>query len=184
LCGLVKRECSTRIGKKRTHELGWRFPVRLNVRSSRYILVPKLRMLSYETTHQLDTGGVIDQEHVNAVGKQEFDIARKVLVLSDDYSPDTELKDGSRAHHARAERRVESDAVISCPPAGSAEAIHFAVSDRIAVLHPPIVAARDHSAVLGHCRADGQSSFVVRGFGLIICFPQKLLIELELIAHC
>jgi hypothetical protein len=114
-----------------------------------------------ETGHELDTIAIVKKSHGYAVITQDIDISRKVPIFPDDDRSYAELKDRSSTHHARAQRRLHCDAFIPGPPSSMAEAIHFTMRSRIAVLHSPVVSGGNQVAVLHHDSANRKAAFVV-----------------------
>lgn len=79
-------------------------------------------------------------DHLDAARPQKLLIAAEALGVVDDDARDLELDDRARAHHAGAERRIERHAAITLAAAGLAQAVHFAMRDRVALLDALVMA--------------------------------------------
>src|SRR6185437_7672493 len=90
---------------------------------------------------------------------------------------DAELDDGAGAHHAGAQRRVAGDVAVGLLPAGILDRVHLAVQDRIALLHPPVMAAPDDLAIADQHRADRNAALPEPLLSLFIGDRQELLIQ-------
>lgn len=111
-------------------------------------------MIGLKAPHQLHTAFVVNDADLDAVRAEEFLVAAEGAVFADDDTADLELDDRAAAHHARAQRRNQGQIAVASASAGVAQAVHFPVGDRVAVLHPAIVPDRDDAAVFDERGAD------------------------------
>ena len=98
---------------------------------------------------------------------QEIFVPAEVLRITNDDAWDAKLHNGTCAHHAGRQRGIKYRIAICPLPPGLAQSVHFAVSNRIALLHALIASARDHFAITRQNRANWATALIKPCLGLI-----------------
>ena len=107
---------------------------------------PELWLFDDETLHKRDAIRIIGDDHFNAFGAQKIFVTTKIRVFTHNHSRDTELDDRARTHHARAKGCIKCGVSIGLLPPRFAQRIHFAMRNRIALLHTLIASLGNHVA--------------------------------------
>src|SRR6185503_13589617 len=149
----IAGECT---GRSRPHDLGGSGRRALAALLHADVFVPDLGVRRDELVHERPALGRVEVHHLHTAGLEEVLAAEERPVLTDDDAWDVIQQDRAGAHVAWRERRVHRRSAIDrggLPP-GLFESIGLAVSDRTALLDPPIMAGADDSAVDHECRPD------------------------------
>ncbi len=96
------------------------------------IFRPERGLFADETRHQSQAVGVFCNDDLDAAAAQKRRIAGEIGDIADHHARDGELNDRARTHQAGRQRRIERHAFVIRPPPRFAQAIHFAMRDRIA----------------------------------------------------
>jgi hypothetical protein len=96
-------------------------------------------MRSDTPIHKRLAFGIVQNADGDTARSQEFLIAAKAAILSNHESRNPELHNRARAHHARAQCRIENRIAIIALTSGIANAVHLAMRNRIALLNALIV---------------------------------------------
>src|SRR6185437_11398572 len=147
------------------------------------IFVPERRVLRDEVRHHVGAALFANILDLDAGEGHHILEAFEILRFCHDDARDTELDDGAGAHHAGRKRRVAGDVLIGSLPAGVLDCVHLAMQDRIALLHPPVMAPPDDLAIPDQHRADRNATFRQPLLGFVVGSVQELLIELVLGWH-
>src|SRR4051794_13141828 len=79
----------------------------------RNIIVPYVRTFPYEPAHEFNTLSIVHQDDLDLMFPQELDVAREIVRLTNHHALDPELHHCPGAHHARTQRRVKRDLVVT-----------------------------------------------------------------------
>jgi hypothetical protein len=132
---------------RRAHRAGHtRQPARL---APADVLAPDLRIALLKLLHRRDAARVVKQQDLDALGPQEVQVPLERPCFADHDARNLEEQDRAGAHLARGERGVESGVQVRGATARVAQRGDLPVRHRVPVLHPFVVAGRDHRAAGG-----------------------------------
>src|SRR5690349_1163331 len=107
-------------------------------------------MLTHEVAHHRDAGLVLHDVDAHTVACQPLLFAHERLILADHDRGNAIQHDGTTAHRAGRQRRVEDTRPVNAGglTAGILERVHFAMQDCAAPLDAAVVTAADDLATV------------------------------------